>query len=81
MPTLTPYFADCVWVDGWPWETEGPSLNLYTGGNKNSMQRFTIARHGLGAAARAPQNVPAGTPLLGKINMGFADGHVEPVKL
>jgi prepilin-type processing-associated H-X9-DG protein len=45
------------------------------------MQRFTIARHGLGAAARAPQNVPAGTPLLGKISMGFADGHVEPVKL
>jgi prepilin-type N-terminal cleavage/methylation domain-containing protein/prepilin-type processing-associated H-X9-DG protein len=25
-------------------------------------------------------NVPVGTPLVGKINMGFADGHVEPMK-
>ena len=81
MPTLTPYFADCVWVDGWPGEGETPARNLYTGGDKNSMERFSIARHGHGSPASAPRNVPAGTPLVGKINLGFADGHVEPVKL
>jgi len=81
LPTMTPCFWDCVWVDGWPWETETPAQNLYTGGDKNSMERFTIARHGLNGPASAPRNVPAGTPLVGKINMGFADGHVEAVKL
>jgi prepilin-type N-terminal cleavage/methylation domain-containing protein/prepilin-type processing-associated H-X9-DG protein len=80
-PTKTPYFSDSVWVDGWPTETDTPARNLYTGADNNSMQRVTIARHGGRGAAAAPRNVPAGTPLPGRINIGFADTHVEPVKL
>jgi prepilin-type N-terminal cleavage/methylation domain-containing protein/prepilin-type processing-associated H-X9-DG protein len=80
-PTLTPYFSDCVWVDGWPEQTDTPARNLYTGADNNSMQRFTIARHGLSGPTAAPRNVAPGAILVGKINMGFADGHVEPVKL
>ena len=81
LPTKTPYFSDCVWVDGWPMETDTPARNLYTGADNNSMQRFTVARHGGKGAAAAPQNVPAGTPLVGRINIGFADTHVEAVRL
>jgi prepilin-type N-terminal cleavage/methylation domain-containing protein/prepilin-type processing-associated H-X9-DG protein len=80
-PVKTPYFADSVWVDGWPSEGEIPARNLYMGGDDNSMQRFTIARHGGNGPAAAPRNVPAGAPLVGKINIGFVDGHVEAVKL
>src|SRR3974390_2771629 len=29
----TPLFADAVWVDGWPEETEGPAKDLYNGSN------------------------------------------------
>ncbi|MEI6780804.1 MAG: prepilin-type N-terminal cleavage/methylation domain-containing protein [Verrucomicrobiota bacterium] len=80
-PVKTPYFADSVWVDGWPSESEIPARNLYLGADDNSMQRFTIARHGGNGPSAAPRNVPAGTPLVGKINVGFVDGHVEAVKL
>ena len=81
LPVKTPYFADSVWVDGWPSETDIPARNLYLGADDNSMQRFTIARHGGNGAGAAPRNVPAGTTLPGRINIGFVDGHVEPVKL
>lgn len=80
-PVKTPYFADSVWVDGWPSESDIPARNLYLGDDVNSMQRFTIARHGGNGPAAAPRNVPAGAPLVGKINIGFVDGHVEAVKL
>jgi prepilin-type N-terminal cleavage/methylation domain-containing protein/prepilin-type processing-associated H-X9-DG protein len=81
LPSQTPYFSDSIWVDGWPEESDTPARDLYTGGNANTMQRVTIARHGLNSAARAPRNVPAGTPLVGKIHVGFVDGHVQSVKL
>jgi hypothetical protein len=80
-PSQTPYFADSIWVDGWPWETEAPASNLYAGADKNSMQRFTIARHGWKSPALAPRKVPAGGALVGKINIGSVDGHAEAVKL
>ena len=76
-----PYFSDSIWVDGGPLETDTPARNLYTGGDNNPMERITIARHGLINAASAPRNVPIGSKLVGKINVGFADGHVEAVKL
>ena len=81
LPFQTPYFSDSIWVDAWVKEYETPARNLYTGGNSTSMERITIARHGYKGAARAPRNVPPGTPLVGKINVGFVDGHVQPVKL
>jgi len=79
--TKTPYFSDSVWVDGWPLEADTPARNLYTGADNDGMQRLTIARHGGLGAAAAPQNVPAGAPLVGGINIGFADAHVQAVKL
>jgi prepilin-type N-terminal cleavage/methylation domain-containing protein/prepilin-type processing-associated H-X9-DG protein len=80
-PSQTPYFSDSTWVDGGPMETDAPARNLYTGGDSTSMERITIARHGGLSAASAPRNVPPGAPLVGKINVGFADGHVEAVRL
>jgi len=80
-PSKTPYFSDSIWVDFWPGETDTPARNLYTGGNSTSMERITIARHGGKGPAGAPRNVPPGTLLVGRNNIGFADGHVEAVKL
>jgi len=81
LPSKTPYFSDSIWVDAWPMETDTPARNLYTGGNSKSMERMTIARHGGKGAPAAPRSVAPGTPLVGRINVGFADGHVEAVKL
>ena len=77
----TPYFSDSIWVDGGPLETDTPAVNLYTGGDASAMQRLTIGRHGGNPPASAPRNVPAGQFLPGKNNIGFVDGHVEPVQL
>jgi prepilin-type N-terminal cleavage/methylation domain-containing protein/prepilin-type processing-associated H-X9-DG protein len=85
-PSLTPIFAESVWVDVWPYATDTPARNLYTGqqtipSNQGPIGRCTIARHGGVAASAAPRNVPMGQRLPGAINLGFADGHVELVKL
>jgi prepilin-type N-terminal cleavage/methylation domain-containing protein len=80
-PSQTPYFADSIWVDGWPYETDPPASDLYGGGDNNSMQRFTIARHGWRSPSLAPQKLPKGAALVGKINIGSVDGHAEAVKL
>jgi prepilin-type N-terminal cleavage/methylation domain-containing protein/prepilin-type processing-associated H-X9-DG protein len=80
-PVKTPYFGDSIWVDGWPGEGDLPATDLYAGADKYSMQRFTIARHGGISPNAAPRNVPTTATLPGKINVGFVDGHVAPVKL
>jgi prepilin-type N-terminal cleavage/methylation domain-containing protein/prepilin-type processing-associated H-X9-DG protein len=80
-PSSTPYFSDSIWLDGGPLETDTPARNLYTGGDSNPMERLTIARHGLISAASAPRYVPPGAKLVGRINVGFVDSHVEAVKL
>jgi prepilin-type N-terminal cleavage/methylation domain-containing protein len=79
-PTKTPYFSDSIWVDGGPLETDTPARNSYSGGDNNGMERITISRHGLNPGS-APRNVPAGSKLTGRIDVGFIDGHVEPVRL
>ena len=61
--------------------TDTPARNLYTGGDNNSMERLSIARHGTASASRAPQSVPLGARMPGRINLGFVDGHAEPVRL
>ena len=78
--------AESVWVDVWPYATDTPSRNLYNGelsipSNAGSIGRVTIARHGSTPAASAPRNVPKGQKMPGAINIGFADGHVELVRL
>ena len=85
-PPLTPLFAESVWVDVWPYATDTPSRDLYNGkisigSNAGPIGRVTIARHGGRSASSAPRNVPKGQKMPGAINVGFADGHVEIIKL
>lgn len=87
-PTKTPYFADCNWLGSAPSPTDPIPADLYmgtdgTGSNRDQgqMGRFLIARHGGRPASAAPRNWPAGTPLPGFINVSFADGHAQAVKL
>ncbi len=80
-PALTPFFADSVWVDGWPREQDRPARNLFDGDKfQGGMVRFTIPRHAAGRAAAVTNFDPKGT-LPGAINIAFADQHVESVKL
>jgi prepilin-type N-terminal cleavage/methylation domain-containing protein len=81
-PSLTPLFADAMWVDAWPSPTDAPARDLYLGdGPAGGISRFTIARHGSGAPKSAPRNVPSGQALPGSINVACADGHVELARL
>src|SRR5687767_1713573 len=80
-PSLTPHFADSIWVDAWPEPNSPPARNLFTGDNfAGAMVRFTIPRHSF-TAANAPRNFVASNRLPGAINVNFADNHVELVKL
>ena len=82
-PSLTPYFSDSVWVDGWPATNDVPPSNLYTGGDTGSgMQRLCIARHLYKNAGLAPRSItPNIKALVGGIIIGFSDGHVQSEKL
>jgi prepilin-type N-terminal cleavage/methylation domain-containing protein/prepilin-type processing-associated H-X9-DG protein len=77
----TPFFADAVWLDGWPETNDVATLDLYNGQSDLGLGRFTIARHGGRNASAAPRFVPPKSVLPGRVNVSFADGHVEPVKL
>jgi hypothetical protein len=52
-------FADSIWVDFWPWETETPSKNLYGGRYQNpaGLNRSTILRHGGGSPSSASRSI------------------------
>jgi prepilin-type N-terminal cleavage/methylation domain-containing protein/prepilin-type processing-associated H-X9-DG protein len=82
---LTPMFMDSVFINLAPQEIDAPARNLYTGdftsANLVGMNRVCIPRHGSSSPGGAPRNVAAGTVLPGAIDMGFADGHVELVRL
>jgi prepilin-type N-terminal cleavage/methylation domain-containing protein/prepilin-type processing-associated H-X9-DG protein len=87
-PDRTPFFMDGPWVDAWPAEADRPASDLYTGyfsAHANEMGRIMIARHGGVNPAAAPRNdkTPwsSSSGPAGAINMGFGDGHAEPVKL
>jgi prepilin-type N-terminal cleavage/methylation domain-containing protein len=82
-PSLTPFFAEGVWVDAWVVETDSPSRNLYNPDYTSSggMGRITIARHGSVPPTSAPRTVPPGQNLPGAINLGFSDGHGQLVPL
>ena len=80
-PSTTPFFADSVWVDGWPREQDRPARNLFDGDKfQGGMVRFTIPRHASSRAAAVTNFDPKST-LPGAINVAFADQHVESVKL
>jgi len=77
--STTPVLGDSVWVDAWPKADDHPSFNAYYGWNDGGMGRYLIARHGSSSVSR--NTAPANTPLSGAINMVFADGHAELVRL
>ncbi|HWX20948.1 MAG TPA: prepilin-type N-terminal cleavage/methylation domain-containing protein [Candidatus Binatia bacterium] len=77
----TPLFADAVWVDGWPAETEGPAKDLYNGSNMSFMGRYSVARHLGVAPTAAPRNITLSSGLVGGIEIAFLDGHTGPVRL
>jgi prepilin-type N-terminal cleavage/methylation domain-containing protein len=79
--TTTPLFADAMWVDGWPRETDGPAKDLYNGDNNNFMQRFTLARHRGIAPKAAPRNITAASGLVGGIQVVFVGGNASSVRL
>jgi prepilin-type N-terminal cleavage/methylation domain-containing protein/prepilin-type processing-associated H-X9-DG protein len=81
MPTSVPLLADSMIWDSFPFETSGPSKDLYKG-NYNpgkDMGRFTIARHG--GRAPGPLSISSSIGIPGSINISFYDGHVASTKL
>ncbi len=83
-PVLTPFFIDSIWVDCWPLPTDPPARDLYNGdqsGGIGAIGRNTIARHGGKPASAAPRSWPAGRRLPGGVDVGCADGHVDPAPL
>jgi hypothetical protein len=80
-PTTTPLFADAMWIDGWPKESDGPSTDLYNGNANYDMGRFTIARHGGQPPKSAPRSLASSSTLTGSIDIVFCDAHAGPVKL
>jgi prepilin-type N-terminal cleavage/methylation domain-containing protein/prepilin-type processing-associated H-X9-DG protein len=82
-PTWTPLLADGLgpYVGGGPGEM--PPTNLYTGDNASiagGMKMVAIPRHG-NRPIPVPRNWPTTSPLPGAVNVGFFDGHAQPVKL
>jgi prepilin-type N-terminal cleavage/methylation domain-containing protein len=80
-PTSVPVFADAITWDSFPIESQGPSVDLYSG-NANvgkDMGRYTIARHGGRAPGRMSISTSVGIP--GSINMLFCEGHATTTKL
>ena len=81
-PSLTPVFVDSMWVDLWPLEADLPGDDLYDGTlGDTGMARCTISRHGGVNPSSAPRDFDTSQRMPGAINVGFADGHVESVKL
>ncbi|MHB8521125.1 MAG: type II secretion system protein [Limisphaerales bacterium] len=81
-PSRTPFFADAIWVDCWPTETDRPAVNLFNGDSFAGigLSRVAIPRH----AAPPPVGIKNFNPkntLPGAVNVSFADNHAETVRL
>ena len=81
-PVKTPYFADAIWVDFWPLETDRPAVNLFNGDSfqAGGLSRIAIPRHS-SVRSDAVKNFNPKNALPGAINLSFADNHAELVKL
>jgi prepilin-type N-terminal cleavage/methylation domain-containing protein/prepilin-type processing-associated H-X9-DG protein len=77
---LTPVLGDSVWVDAWPKSDNRPSFNAYYGWNDGGMGRYLIPRHAAGATV-SRGTAGTGIALPGAVNMVFADGHAELIRL
>jgi len=78
----TPFFADAIWVDAWPLTNDLPARNLFTGDDFNGggLSRIAIPRHSTTVSAASRSFNPK-DQLPGAVNVGFADNHVETVRL
>jgi prepilin-type N-terminal cleavage/methylation domain-containing protein len=81
-PVKTPFFADAIWVDCWPLESDRPAVNLmdgdqYSGGG---LSRVAVPRH-IANVSAAVSNFNPKNQLPGAVNVGFADNHTETVRL
>ena len=80
-PTTTPVFADSMWVDAWPDETDRPPTNLQTGdGSGIGLSRIAMPRHSASPSA-ASRSFNLRSRLPGAVTIAFMDNHVETVKL
>jgi prepilin-type N-terminal cleavage/methylation domain-containing protein len=89
-PSLTPAFADGIWIDCWPCtgDLNGATVDLYNGGSGNcicsgggGVGRMMIGRHGGGPPHSASRNVVSPARIPNKDNVAFFDCHVESVYL
>ena len=78
-PVRVPVFSDSIWADAWPEPTDPPPVDLFSGGNNNTMQRLCIARHS--RPATIPRSYDLKQRLPGAINMVFRDGHTDQLRL
>lgn len=81
-PSQTPVFADAIWVDAWPLETDLPAVNLFTGDQfaGGGLSRIAVPRHSAPSSASI-QNFNPKNRLPGAVNVTFTDNHCETVKL
>lgn len=80
-PSTTPVLGDSVWVDAWPKPTDRPSFNGYYGWNDGGMGRYLIARHASGPGDQSKQTKTFANIGKGSVNLVFAEGHAESVRL
>lgn len=81
-PVRTPFFADAIWVDAWPEETDRPARSLFDGDqfSGSGLSRIAIPRH-MANLSNASKNFDPKNTLPGAVNVGFSDNHVETVRL
>ena len=71
----------CPQKDANLWGPDKNATTLHGKGYGNApIERYVIARHGASPGS-APRHAPTTKPLPGTINMSFADGHVQTVRL
>jgi prepilin-type N-terminal cleavage/methylation domain-containing protein/prepilin-type processing-associated H-X9-DG protein len=83
-PSKNPLFCDGIWVDAWPETNDLPAVNLWDGdkfGKNNGLSRVAVPRHTWAVNKAAITRFNPKDTLPGAINVGFADNHVELVKL
>jgi prepilin-type N-terminal cleavage/methylation domain-containing protein len=89
-PGQTPIFADGVWVDCWPLETDSPCKDIRgtpgvgppnEGGAGKEMARACLARHACNPFAANTWGSATQTRVVGGEDIGLFDGHVEFTRL
>ena len=60
-PSTTPFFADAIWVDAWPEETDRPARNLFDGDKFAAAGISRLAIPHTGSMERAEDRVTGPT--------------------